>query len=246
MTNEEQNIHWHKFARFIKRYENIYTPQVNQALKEQHNQFIENGTLMAVTSEPIYKVLRSIYIEIPYIWAHRATANLRKERMTMGFSERIIELMRQYFGIDLLNLSENITQTTKEIIQRVLTEAAEQGFGFDELVRRLKSPELTVKRARTIARTETVAAANAASNIAAQDTGLVMDKIWISARDNRTRLHHRQVNQNVVGMDDTFSVGFVQMKFPGDKAGGPSEVINCRCTHAFIPKRDERGRLIRR
>lgn len=245
MTNEEQNIHWLKFHRFQKRYEGIFTPQFNAAILEQNNQFIEYGTLMGVDSAPLAKVLRSLYIDVPYIWAHRATTNLRKERMTMGFSQRIIDLMKQYYGIDLLNLADDLTQTTKDVIQAVLNEAATEGFGFDEVVRRLRSPELTAKRARLIARTETVAAANAASNIAAQDSGLLMDKIWISARDNRTRPHHREVNQNVVGMSEVFKVGSFDMQFPGDKAGGAAECCNCRCTHAFIPKRDANGRLIR-
>lgn len=245
MTNDEQNIHWLKFSRFQIRYENIYTPQVQKALQAQIKQFTDNGTLMAVDPTPLYKVLHSIYTDVPHIWAHRATTNLRKERLTMGFSERIIELMKQYFGIDLLNLADDLTQTTKDVIQRVLSEAAVKGWAFDEIVRRLHLPELTAKRARVIARTEVVAAANSASNIAALDTGLKMDKIWISARDNRVRLHHAEVNQHIVAMNDTFTVGFTQMKFPGDKAGGPNEVINCRCAVAFIPKRDERGRLIK-
>ncbi len=245
MTNEEQNIHWLKFHRFQSRYEGIYTPKFNAAILEQNNQFIEYGTLMGVDSAPLAKVLRSLYIDVPYIWAHRATTNLRKERMTMGFSQRIIDLMRQYYGIDLLNLADDLTQTTKDVIQAVLNQAAQEGFGFDEVVKRLRSPELTAKRARLIARTETVAAANAASNIAAQDSGLLMDKIWIAARDERTRKDHVIVNQSVVGLHDKFTVGGLPMAFPGDKAGGAAQTCNCRCTTAFIPRRDANGRLIR-
>lgn len=245
MTQREQNEFWHKFHRFTMRYENIYTPQFNRAIKTQIEQFISSGTLMSVDSTPMYKVLLSLYTDIPYIWAHRATSNLRKERMTMGFSERIIALMKQYYGIDLLNLADDLTQTTKDTIQAVLSRAAAEGFGFDEVVNRLRAVDLTPRRARLIARTETVAAANAASNIAARESGLVQDKIWISARDNRVRLHHAEVNQHIVSMNDTFTVGFTQMQFPGDKAGGAAECCNCRCTHAFIPRRDERGRLVR-
>ena len=163
----------------------------------------------------------------------------------MGFSQYIVDQMAIYYGIDFLNMSDNITQTTKDTIQAVLNQAALEGFGFDEVVRRLQSTELTRFRARLIARTETVGAANAASNIAAIKTGLLYDKIWISARDNRTRPHHREVNQNVVGMSETFTVGTSQMQFPGDKDGGPNEVCNCRCCVAQIPKRDSSGRLIR-
>lgn len=245
MTVQEQDEYWFKFHRFQMRHENIFTPKFAKAIQEQINQYKESGTVMAVTSTPIYKVLTEVYYEIPQIWAARSTVSIRnlKARAPIGFNQRIIELMKSYYGIDLLNDAEGITDTFREIIQNVLSDAAQNGWGFDEVVKRITF--LNRNRARTIARTETVGAANAASNIAAKESGLVMDKIWISARDNRTRPHHRQVNQQVVGMNELFTVGDSKMNFPGDKQGGADEVINCRCTHAFIPKRDANGRLIR-
>ena len=248
MTNEEQNIYWHKFHRFQQRYEKMYTKPVQRAIQTQIKQYTDTGTLMAVTIEPIATVLQQLYRQVAPLWAASGTVAIRqlKARMPMGFSARIVELMQQYYGIDLLNLSQDITDTTKSQIETVLALAARDGFGFDEIVARLEAPELTAARARLIARTEVVAAANAASNIAAKETGLVMDKQWIAARDNRVRRHHRTVDNQIVGMDDTFTVGNSQMQFPGDKAGGVAEVANCRCTHAFIPKRDSNGRLVRK
>ncbi len=247
MTTAEQNEYWLKFYRFQRRHENIYTPKFNRALREQVNAYIATGTMASVSSTPVYKVLNSLYLTISPIWAAAATVQLRtlKVRMPMGFSQRIVDAMIAYFGIDLLNDAEGITDTTKLLIQRVLSQAAAEGFGFDEIVKRLQVPELTSKRARLIARTETVAAANAASNIAARETGLLMDKIWISARDNRTRPDHRTVNQSVVAMEDRFQVGDTLMLYPGDKAGGAAQVCNCRCVHAFVPRRDKDGRLVR-
>lgn len=250
MTSQQQHDHWLKFHRFQMRYENIYSPLFAKAIREQVNDFTSYGTLTAVQSGPIYKVLYNLYTTIPHIWAASATLDIRqemrkKERMPIGFSERIVQLMKAYYGIDLLNTAEGITETTRELIQAVLTQQATEGFGFDEVVKRLEVANFPATRGRLIARTETVAAANAASNIAAKDTGLVMDKIWIAARDNRTRLHHREVNQAIVGMNDDFTVGSSLMAFPGDKRGGAAEVCNCRCTTGFIPRRDSNGRLIR-
>jgi len=250
MTNEEQNIFWHKWHKFQQRYERYFAPKYNKALKEQINQYIESGTLMAVNSEPIYKVTFELYTTVSPIWAASATVDLRRQkaRAPMGFSQYIIDQMRIYYGIDFLNMSDNITQTTKDQIQAVLNDAAETGISFDEIVRLLHSPELTRYRARLIARTETVGAANAASNIAAIRTGLVYDKIWIAAKDNRTRRTHKLhtgVDGNIVGMNEKFIVGGMPMDFPGDKNGGPAQVCNCRCAVAQIPKRDSNGRLIR-
>lgn len=252
MTVQEQDEYWFKFHRFQMRHENIFTPKFAKAIQEQINQYKESGTVMAVTSTPIYKVLTEVYYEIPQIWAARSTVSIRnlKARAPIGFNQRIIELMKSYYGIDLLNDAEGITDTFREIIQNVLSDAAQNGWGFDEVVKRITF--LNRNRARTIARTETVGAANAASNIAAKESGLVMDKIWISARDLRVRreprdkFDHLHANGQTVGMNEKFIVSGEYLDFPGDRKGvSEGNFINCRCTHAFIPKRDANGRLIR-
>jgi len=208
MTLQEQHEYWLKFHRYQSRYENIYRIKFNAALKIQTKQYINSGTIAAVTALPIYEVLLNLYLTSVAPWAQTATQQIRnqKARMPIGFSERIVELMRSYYGVDLLNDAEDITDTTKKVIQQVLSLAAEEGFGFDEIVRRLDSEELTSARSRLIARTEVVTAANSAAQIAAKETGLVMDKIWISARDHRTRHSHVLINQTTVGIDDTFTV----------------------------------------
>ena len=246
MTIQEQRDYWLKFNRFQQRYESIYTPKINNALKAQNKQYIDNGTLMAVNSLPIVEVLLDLYKTIAPIWGASSIVDLasRKARMPMGFSQRITDLMLQYYSIEIWNLADNITDTTKALIQHVLDLSVVEGFGFDEIIRRLALAGITANRARLIARTETVGAANYAASIVARETGLVMDKIWIAAIDMRTRDHHIEINQTVVPMDAKFPIGPYGMDYPGDKDGGPAEVCNCRCTHAYIPKRDANGQPI--
>lgn len=256
MTTEEQYSYWLKFHRTQQRYEKIYISKFNTALKEQIGQYIQAGTIMAVNSLPVYKVLVDLYHTVGPIWAQYATIDIRrlKSMMPIGFNDRIIELMRAYYGIDLLSDANNITQTTIDIITNILSDAAATGISFDDIVKKLQSPDLSAARARLISRTETVTAANAASGIAAKETGLIMDKIWISARDHRTRHSHMLINQTTIGMDEVFKVdrfkgnsiiGTDYMQYPGDIKASAENRCNCRCTHAFIPKRDKTGRLLR-
>lgn len=243
MTIEQQNEISAKYRRFVARYEAMYTPLFNKALRAQINQYVNNGTLMAVTSEPIYPVLLQLYKQTATVWAHQTHIQVRslKSRQPMGFSERIVELMRQYYGIDLLNIAEGLTQTTKEVIGKVLAEAVQLGWSFNEIVSRLQSPELTRIRARLIARTETVSSANSAAMINAKETAarskLVLNKIWIATSDSRTRPDHREVNGQIIGIDDFFTVGGFLMGQPGDRThGAPAgEIVNCRCRVAFVP-----------
>ena len=49
-----------------------------------------------------------------------------------------------------------------------------------------------------------------------------------------------------VDLNQDFNVSGEKMMFPGDIKGSAGNVINCRCTVAQIPKRDSKGRLIRK
>lgn len=234
MTKKEQDEFWLKFHRFQMRYEIMYTGRINKALKAQVQQYISTQNLMDVNSADLYMVLLDLYKTTGAAWAY----STRKPFVTkaggqMGFSERVVSIMRQIFEIELLNVADDIATTTKRLIQEVLTEAALEGWSFDEIVKRLVSPDFTAKRARLIARTETVNAANAGSMANLRAAGATK-KIWIAARDNRTRPHHREVNQTIIGIDELFKVGDSFMSHPGSKEGSAAEVCNCRCAVAGV------------
>lgn len=235
MTVAEKKEYWLKFHRFQQRYEKMYVPKINAALKDQIQQYILNKDTVYVRSGGLYEVLLDLYLTTGPAWAYQTRGMLKKSGGQMGFSDRIVAIMRQMFSFDLLADAENITQTTIRIIGEVLSDAALEGWSFDEIVKRLVSPDLTASRARLIARTETVGAANAGSLANANATGLELNKIWIAARDNRTRDHHREVDNIVIPKDDLFKVGESEMMYPGDKRGSAAEVCNCRCAIAFIP-----------
>ena len=240
MTPSDKILYLQKWNRFQQRYERIYTTKLRAALKEQIQQQI---TLGYITSAPIYDVLISLYKTVGPLWAHATDVNIRRQakaQQPMGFSERIVELMRQYYGVDLFNDAETITEYTRAVMQRVFSEAAVTGWSIDEIVSRLnEDSELGLMRARRIARTETVAAANAASIINATETGIPMRKIWLAVNDKRTRHSHRNVDDVTIPIADAFNVGGTQMTQPGvrkqpnglDVPAG--EVVNCRCTLGY-------------
>lgn len=245
MTQEQSNDYWHKWHRFQSRYERMFIVKIRRALNEQNEQYIAT---QIITSTPIYNVLTELYQNTGVQWAHKISLYLprKKGRLPMGFSERIVSLMRQYYGIDLLNDAEGITATTREYIADVLSLAAEKGWGFDRIVSEIRDPALNERRARLIARTETVTAGNGAAYIYAKETDLPMNKTWISVRDKRTRDAHRLIDNTVLDIDTPFTLvgeeGTVQMQQPGARkqpngASVPGEqVIQCRCTAAFTVK----------
>jgi uncharacterized protein with gpF-like domain len=100
-------------------------------------------------------------------------------------------------------------------------------------------------RAMTIARTETIRAANqgaVASTAAAVEAmpDMTVIKTWVATSDGKTRPHHREMDgKSVLGMSTPFLLpGGVTMLYPHDPNAPASEVANCRCTVAFklVPK----------
>jgi len=235
MTPKEQREYWLKFHRFQQRQEAIYVPKINKILKEQVQEFIRTKDTVYIRSTQLHGELFKLHVEVGTLWAKHTRSMLLKADGRIGFSERIFQLIRQYFFNDLLAIAEDITQTTIRLIQEVLTRGAQSGASFDDMVKEIESPDFTRQRARLIARTETVGAANQANYINAVESGKPLNKIWIAARDNRTRPDHVAVNQTVIPLHQKFVVGDSLMLYPGDKNGSAAEVCNCRCTVAFIP-----------
>ena len=237
MTREEKSAYLRKWHRFQQRYENLYTPKFKAALRKQVQQY---ASRREINSGPIYEVLLDLYKTVGPVWAAATGVHRMKARMPMGFSARIVELMRQYYGIDLLNNAEQITQYTRDVIANILSDAALTGASINDIVRALEaSPELGAMRARRIARTETTAAANTASLINAKETGVPMRKIWLAVNDNRTRHSHRNIDETKIPIDDAFNVNGTQMMQPGVRTQPNgmtvpgSEIVNCRCTLGY-------------
>lgn len=254
------------FHRFQQSREKFYAPKFYKALKAQYQEFIkalqagksQTDSLMAISAVPISIIIKGVYIDAGTIYGAKIAAYLpkrkiiQKSRARIGFNERMIELINLYFETDILNTSEGITQTTREIIQVILEIANEEGRSIEWIVDELEneaSNNLNRTRSRLIARTETVTGANMGGFIAALDTGLMMNKEWLATGDNRTRLDHVAVNSIRIGMLDYFNVGTNTMLFPGDRIQqngqqtSAKEVCNCRCTLLFIPVRVD-GKLV--
>jgi hypothetical protein len=140
-----------------------------------------------------------------------------------------------------------------EIVKATLQQAAEEGLGTSQasvLLRdnlRAQWGEISTYRAARIARTEVTQASNLGSLTGAKEAGVPMQKVWLSTRDSRTR-RGRSSKFDHFGswptgpdgekreMDESFTKTGESLAYPGDYAGSPGNVINCRCTMFYEPK----------
>jgi hypothetical protein len=107
---------------------------------------------------------------------------------------------------------------------------------IDKMVERYRE-RMIRRRGETIASTEalrvTAEARDEAFRQAAAAAGLdlnLVDEIWNSTRDTRTRETHRAMNRQVRPYGVAFdSPSGAQLRYPGDPLAPADEVINCRC-----------------
>lgn len=67
----------------------------------------------------------------------------------------------------------------------------------------------------------------------------VLDKTWIATLDGKTRDSHFAADGQRTPLTGTFTVGVSALRYPGDPAGPPSEVRNCRCRVGVLAPDEE-------
>lgn len=140
----------------------------------------------------------------------------------------------------LLNLSATrVTQidaTTLEALRKALAAGVAAGEGMPQLAKRIDQlylADIIPNRSKTIAQTEVVAASNWASDQAAQQSGLELERVYLATEDTKTRPAHADADGQVVPMGQPFEVGGEPLMYPGDPEGSAGNVINCRCTQWY-------------
>jgi hypothetical protein len=152
--------------------------------------------------------------------------------------DEVERFLQQEGGQDI----RRITETTREDIVDILTEARRDGAGIEEMAQILDEEidAVNQRRGRVIARTETITASNKASQFGAKQTGLTLEKRWVDSDDARVRRSHREVDGQQVPIDDPYvwtspESGRVQAAFPGDPSLPAAERIQCRCVEIHEP-----------
>ncbi|MDP4501054.1 phage minor head protein [Nonomuraea turcica] len=153
----------------------------------------------------------------------------------------VLDQVRQYLSAAenrLVGVGDRLWDAARD----ALVEGNDAGEGIDQIGRRLRKVfaedgvELGRARAERIARTEVISVWNHASLDAAQVLPAEVRppyKSWLATADERTRPAHWQADAATVPLAAPFLVGGEPLMYPGDPAGSPSNVIQCRCAVTF-------------
>lgn len=176
----------------------------------------------------------------------------QKDLFGDAFQRLITPFLRSFAGSRIISVGNTFADWIIEQIAVGLEKRLTIPEIVSEIVRRRSIYRWQLLR---IVRTEVTAAAGYASDVASSQTGIVMEKVWVSATDPRTRrvpddsFDHLEMNNVRVPDGQPFQVpnnmgGFELMRFPGDPNASAGNVINCRCSMIKVAKRDSDGNVI--
>lgn len=230
--------------RMMRAIERRYEPQIAAELARAYTRYIaewERGgdiphdldhvrAMAAIADEMARVAVRAFAADTDRVLS-------KAERKT--FADTMAKLAQRYISLEAFRRRiVAIAETTRSQVIDAVSRGYAEGLGQSEVAKYIRDlvPQFSRHRAAVIARTEVHGAANYGSTGAAAQAGLTLRKVWIAAEDERTRDEHEAMNGKSVGMDDAFNFGSYSLMFPGDPAGPPEGIINCRCTLAYVPE----------
>jgi hypothetical protein len=256
--NQMPSRSWTIFAQRTTAIEKAYLPKIVRLIKSFRQDFISDlktsgkSTALSnlqqrVIDQKLTRLLQSIYrtaglagARMTYSEVQRYVRQSEQKAAGFGRNERWIADVLNFLKLHMLGFVQDITDTMRNDIIRVLDKGVENGWGVEEIVTELKKEGLIRSRARVIARTEIIRAANQGHASAAKDLPFEVDKKWNAARDHRTRHAHNFINGHIVNENGYFRVPnykgdkptgtFSEMLYPGDPEAPASQTVNC-----FLP-----------
>ena len=259
----KQWLRWHSSYERTARI--IFQRTFKEIAKDIPFERMSAGTYKAylqthVSKEKIFDSYVKVYSEIGTKHGKRVGVQINKQINEKNFTIDgfLNEFQRTLINFLATNEGSRITTVRQSYIQyltQIMTKGIEEGKTMSmistDMTKLIKSRNFYRWQALRIARTETTAASNYAATVSSSVSGVLMDKVWVSALDARTRrepeshFDHYHMNQVKVPLDKPFNVSGEKLMFPGDPKGSAGNVINCRCSVAQVVRRDANGNIMR-
>ena len=236
------NVAEKKQISIVKRY---YKSEYNKGVESFISEGQTNFQLLFDTKD-LLKIYRELYSDIGMRFA-KWYANNYQKYLTKNLDPTQLDIWQNSFasfgsavGAQRVTLVSGTAKNNLiRITQQLMSDPEFMTLGAVERGRILKNQFNTYSQFQSerLVRTEATAAANFATMQSATTIfpKEQMQKEWIASFDDRTRSTHSEADGQIVMANDTFFVGGSQMMFPGDPSAPAAEVINCRCSIAYIP-----------
>ena len=214
-------------------FEDLATNQSLESVLQNVNGLIREDHIKALYNK--------IYTIVGTSFANDSFRNVKSGQYDYSLKEDIYEMafdaeMQKIVEMQAALRITGVTQTTKDIVSLNIQRSIEEGLSIPNAAKSMRSKwsDLTKYRSELIARTEIISASNGGSLVGAEATGLPLEKIWLSARDKRTRDDHLMADGQRRKMNEVFVLrDGSRLRYPGDPSGPGHQVIQCRCTQIY-------------
>lgn len=251
-TEEQKTAYWKAYDRDRRVWENAIAKKIADRFDAEVDVVVkaykDAGTIDAALESQRNewkKILMSVYVSVIEHFGNRLMDQLLKTGFGPSesklvfdpWADNIIQWVSTWAAKKIIGIED----TTKQRIATVIKQGIDANEGTAEIAKRIKDAYADFSRYRSfvIARTEVGAASGFASHASAKQTGLQIRKQWVSSRDDRVRDSHNVgtgIDGEIREMDELYSNGCM---FPGDPAGPPEEVIQCRCVENYLSQEPE-------
>ena len=213
----------------------VLTHQYNVAAKEfEANRYFNEGTFFYQSEWEQRRLLEKLYLPIMTAFVRNAETMLGSVRASVD------DLISDYVDKQALRSASSITGTVVDKVRKVIAEGEASAQSVTQIGRNIqKLSGLTRPQAARIARTETHSASMFAQDAYAESTGLNPIREWLTTLDGRERISHDVANGQQREVGEPFDIDGYDLMYPGDPAGPPEEIINCRCGLLFRRREPE-------
>jgi HK97 family phage portal protein len=150
--------------------------------------------------------------------------------MTIDFNFLSPEVVK-FLAEKMFEIADLIDGPLRDRLRASLQEGIDKGESIEKIADRVEEVfGVERSRARRIARTEVAEAFNGGRYATMKEAGVERLE-WLSARDERVRDSHVEVDGEIVMLGDKFSNGLL---YPTDKDGPAEEIVNCRCVFLAV------------
>lgn len=224
----------------LKRYERLGVKIFKEALKEQAKPVVP----LLPMQEAYIKFYQSVFVDSATKEFNRIRQDNREKAFLPDdfFVNTWLEFIKNWVIVNLGQLIFEVTNTTQNRVNEIVSEGIEQGLNPRQIEERLLQEIPDLKRARAIARTESTRAYNEGKKKSALDwanqTGTNLWKIWIHGGAKEPRIQHILAQDKPKRFDQPFVFNTngveVLMDKPGDLAGGAAQTVNCSCVVIYV------------
>lgn len=212
-----------------------YQKRIRQNVTKGKKGIVDLGELQAIAEERQH-IFNSIGGAFQRVWSLSGDQTLDQvfqianipRPLDLNFSsqELLVELTDQ--------MAKEISITTANAVTKAIQNGLIEGQSVSQIAENISQiGAFGLGRASNIARTETTKALNRSAveayRQASQETGLKIEKEWLSVQDGQTRDSHQDLDGQRVGVDEEFVSDGLSTLAPGS-FGDPAEDCNCRCT----------------